>query len=258
MFRFFLLALQRNLETTMDGILEFKNYGGESIIEDVDMKSRRVTGYLSGFGNKDHGGDIIPKGAFAKTLKERGSKIFFLNQHNWAQPHGRFDELSEDNTGLKFVSNPMIDTSYSTDALKLYEAGIVIEHSIGYQIEKAEYSKEDKANILQELKLYEGSNVTMGMNPETPFTGFKCRTMKEADNMIKKLLKAFRNGTFTDETFHLIEVALKQLQLEAFELGKKEQKSLVEPTEEVTSSVEPTIELIKEFNRSLESDLKSY
>lgn len=202
-------------------ILDYKNHFGE--VKDVDMKGRRVSGYLSAFDNKDSDGDIIVKGAYAKSLNERKGEIFFLNQHNWSQPHGKFDELKEDNTGLYFVSNPMIDTTYSMDALKLYEAGIIKEHSVGFITVKDEVKSD--ARYIKEIKLYEGSNVTLGANSQTPFTGFKS-SLKDIDDQSKRILKALRDGTFTDETFALLEVALKQLQQEAFELGKK---SLTEP-----------------------------
>ena len=77
--------------------------------------------------------------------------------------------------------------------------------------------------MLKELKLYEGSNVTLGANPETPFTGFKALTLKEINDKVKLITKAFRNGDFTDETFGLLEFALKELQREAYILGTKSQ-----------------------------------
>ena len=208
----------------MDSLLKFKSYGNS--LKDVDVKKRIVTGYLSNFDNKDHDGDIIVKGAFSKSLNERKADIYFLNQHNWKQPHGKFAVLKEDSKGLYFESEPLIDTSYSSDALKLYDAGIINEHSIGFQAIKSD--KESQGRILKELKLYEGSNVTMGANSNTPFTGFKSLTLKEVNDKAQKIFKAVKNGTFTDETFLLLEFALKELQSEAYILGTKSQ-IIVEP-----------------------------
>ena len=102
----------------MNGLLEFKSLFGE--VKDVDTTGRRITGYLSAFGNKDHDEDIMEKGAFSKSINERKSDIFFLNQHNWAQPHGKFNVLKEDNFGLYFESEPLIKgVSYSDDVLKM-------------------------------------------------------------------------------------------------------------------------------------------
>lgn len=211
----------------MNEILSYKSIIGE--VKDVDIKKRVITGYLSGFDNKDHDGDIIVKGAFKKSINERKADIFFLNQHNWSQPHGKFNVLQEDSKGLYFESEPLIDTSYSSDTLKLYEAGIVKEHSIGFQTVLSNYDTKENARIIKEVKLYEGSNVTLGANSDTPFTGFKSLNLKEVNTQHKLILKAFRSGDFTDETFSLLEIALKQLQKQAYELGKKSLIEEVEP-----------------------------
>ena len=195
---------------------EKKSIVGE--VKDLDLKKRVVTGYLSAFGNKDHVGDIIIKGAFTKSLAERKDKIFFLNQHNWDQPHGKFNMLQEDAKGLYFESMPLIDTTYSSDLLKLYDAGIINEHSIGYQTMKDDVVGD--ARVLKELKLYEGSNVTLGANPETPFMGMKAGT-KRASDQVKRILKMLRSGDVTDDTFSLLEIALKQYETELINIGKK-------------------------------------
>lgn len=219
-------------------MLNYKSHFGE--IKDIDLKGRRVSGYLSSFDNKDSDGDIIVKGAYTKSISERKDQIFFLNQHDWKQPHGKFDELKEDNQGLYFVSNPLIDTSYSMDTLKLYDAGIIKEHSVGFITMKDEVKSD--ARYIKEIKLYEGSNVTLGANSNTPFTGFKSN-LKEIDEQSKKIIKALKDGNFTDDTFILLEVALKQLQKEAFELGKK---SLAEPP--VGTQEEPIIKQVEILN----------
>ena len=230
----------------MKGLLEFKNLVGE--VKDVDTAGRRVTGYLSSFGNKDFDDDIIEKGAFSKSINERKNDIYFLNQHNWAQPHGKFQVLQEDNKGLYFESEPFIDTTYSSDALKLYAAGIVKEHSIGFITVKSDNDK-DHTRIIREVKLYEGSNVTLGANSQTPFTGMKNLTLSEINDKCTLLYKAIRNGDFTDDTFIMLEYALKDLQFQAYELGKQSLKD-IEPLS-THSIVEPTSEIIKQFINSL-------
>ena len=96
----------------------------------------------------------------------------------------------------------------------------------------------------------------MGANNNTPFTGFKSLTIKEVNDQYKLILKAFRNGTFTDETFGLLEIALKQLQVQSYELGKKSLET--KAADSVTDLIveEPIIidnskEVINEFLKSL-------
>lgn len=231
----------------MNGMIKYKDFVGS--ITDVDRKNRIITGYLTAFGNKDYDGDIAEKSAFDKTIAERGPKgrneIFFLNQHNWSQPHGKFAELYPDTKGLFFVSNKMPNTTYSNDAVELYAEQIVKEHSYGYNVIREKYDEKLEANILQEIKLYEGSNVTLGANPDTPFTGFKALTFDQIKDRTKSIMKMLRNGTLTDDTFLLLEIALKELQTVSYELGRKE---LITP-EPPEGTLEPMtlIEHIKEF-----------
>lgn len=200
--------------------IEYKQITGS--IKDVDTEKRVVTGYLSKFGNIDLDNDIIEPGAFTKTLAERKNQIFFLNQHNWSQPHGKFAVLAVDEYGLKFESNPLPNTTFSNDALALYEAGIMKEHSIGFRTILSDYNTETDIRTIKEIKLYEGSNVTLGANPSAIFTGLKSFTIEDVNEREKAILKAFKTGKFTDETFSLLEIAMKELQLYAYELGKKE------------------------------------
>lgn len=233
----------------MDGLLEYKSIFG-SVVKDVDTKGRVVTGYLSEFGSLDYHNDIIDKGAFAKSIKERKDSIYFLNQHDWEKPHGFFNVLQEDSKGLYFESKKLPNTTYSNDLIELYSVGIIKEHSIGFSTVKSEWAKDGNTRTIKEIKLYEGSNVTLGANPNTPFTGFKSRTISQINDQVSLIVKAMRNGTFTDETFIQLEIALKQLQLESYELGKNEleQKALEEP-EESTLIKEPQliIETLKGF-----------
>jgi len=233
----------------MDGLFEYKNLSGG--VKDIDTEKRIVTGYLSETNTEDKVKDIIVGGAYIKTLNERKEDIFFLNQHNWSQPHGKFSVLQEDKKGLYFESKPLINTTYSSDLMKLYEAGIIKEHSIGYQVVNSSMDSKGIRNIT-EIKLYEGSNVTLGAHPNTPFLGMKSLTMKEINDEMKLITKAFRNGTFTDETFMLLEIALKQLQADAYELGTKSLE-IKEPFNDTPIDAEPnnSIEIINQFRKSL-------
>lgn len=231
----------------MKGLLEYKNFTAE--IKDIDAKSMTVTGYWSKFGNVDYDDDIIASGAASKTIAERGpmgsNEIFFLNQHNWSQPHGKPSVLEAQEKGIYFESK-VAPTSYGKDAIVLYQEGIVVQHSIGFSTVKADYDQKTGVRTIKEIKLYEGSNVTLGANPETPFTGFKSLTMVEINDQISKMIKLLKDGSLTDEGFGRLEIALKQFQLEAFNLGKNSLESN-EPIVITPATDEPNIltELIK-------------
>lgn len=220
--------------------IELKNTTGGAT-KDVDMTKRVVTGYLSNFGNIDLDGDIMEKGAFAKTLMERRNDIFFLNQHDWKQPLSKFQTLREDDKGLFFESNEIPDTSYGNDVLKLYDAGVLDQHSIGFSTIVSEYNNKTDIRSIKEVKLYEGSVVTLAANPKAVLIGVKSYTLEEVQSKEKQILKAFRNGNFTDETFILLEIALKELSLQSYELGKLDSLEVKEPTQVTPNSLEPNI-----------------
>lgn len=188
--------------------MEIKNNG---IVQEVN--GRIVTGYLSSFGNIDSDNDIMQKGAFSKSISERKNDIFFLNQHNWKQPLAKFAVLQEDEKGLYFETEPIANTSYGNDALELYKSGIVKEHSIGFQTLLSDMDMKSGVRTLKEVKLYEGSCVTLGANDQTPFLGLKSKD-------IEAIQKALRSGNFTDEMALQLESQLKALQLSLSDIKK--------------------------------------
>lgn len=228
----------KDFDVVADKPLQFK---------DVDGKKGIVTGYFAHFNSIDSDGDIIKQGAFVKTINEYGPlsrrpRIKHLLNHDPSQPLGVITELKEDNYGLYYESQ-LGSHSLGTDFVKMAESGIVTEHSIGYQTVKFnqlkpwnEWKAGDAMRELTELKLYEGSSLTAwGANPNTPLTGLKSEIKAEKlAKRIEVLIKALRNGTFTDETFDLLEIELKQLQQAFIDLSKTEpqtstQEKAIEP-----------------------------
>jgi hypothetical protein len=101
--------------------------------------------------------------------------------------------------------------------------------------------------------------VTLGANPNTPFTGFKSLTFEEANDQILRIVKLCRNGSLTDESFALLDLALKQLQLHSYELGKKSLEEQQEPTIEVTQvEPEPIVDESKEKEQELIKIFKNF
>lgn len=196
--------------------LQYKAY--EDVIKDIDIPSMKVSGYFSKFGNMDRDRDVIMQGAFAKTIQERGPKsskpeIAYLLQHDSWKPLGKLLELKEDSYGLYFEAQ-ISDTTYGKDTLKLYRDGVLNQHSIGFQIVKGNEVIEDEREYYQinEVKLWEGSVVTWGANPDTPFLGFmKSLTETEKADRIKLLVKTIRSGDLTDETYSMIEYEIMKL-----------------------------------------------
>lgn len=200
----------------------------ETKVEDVDRRSRKVKMYLSTFDVKDAYGDVIKKGAFTKSLSEKGPesssfrKIQHLRNHDWNQLVGKFVELYEDNYGLVGVSELGRSTK-GEDTLLDYEDGLIKEHSIGYkEIRGKSLIKNDaqfgKHKELTELNLFEGSSVTFGANELTPVIDVNTKSIDQISTLdkIQKLTKdiydSLKNGEGTDERLMFLEYKLAQLQ----------------------------------------------
>ncbi len=209
-----------------------KAYGVKTIsikLDDVDEGNRIVSGYLSAFDQIDSDLDIIRRGAFSKSLQERGvesqgnRKIAHLRNHDWEQQIGKFIELYEDEYGLKFVSQLGRSTK-GNDALLDYQDGILREHSIGFNyvqdkikfVEVSDFSASGHYEIT-EVKLWEGSGVTFGANEFTPVLeavkgGNTDQALSKYNDLEKTFLKALKNGKGTDERLENLEARFKQLQ----------------------------------------------
>jgi hypothetical protein len=197
-------------------MLIFKNISN-AVVKDVDVKSRKISGYFSAFGNVDSDNDIIMPGSYSKAIQEWGrsgkNRIQHLLQHDTYKPLGKPEILKEDSIGLYFETI-IANTSYGNDTLALYESGTYDEHSVGIQVIKSSQDENTGVRSITEIKLWEGSTVTWGANENTPFTGFKS-TKEEISFFAKEIertTKALKLSGLTDETFQQFEYSLKKLE----------------------------------------------
>ncbi len=137
-----------------------------------------IEGYASVFDNADNGREIVVKGAFAKTLKER-LKIGFIKLMDNHQVWGGTDsviglivEAKEDDYGLWFRAKLSATAKAQEIRTKLQE-GILNALSFGYDVVRHECDDEKKIRYLKELKLYEVSVVVWGMNDKAAVTAAK-------------------------------------------------------------------------------------
>lgn len=158
----------------------------------VDEGNRIISGYAAIFGNKDDACDIIIKGAFAKSISERGPqsvtnrKIVGLYMHDQTEPIGKPSVLREDNKGLYFEM-PLDSVPRGDQSLIQLKSGTLNQFSIGYQYvwDKMEYDEATDSFICKELNLFEISVVTFGCNEETEFLGMK--SAEEIENISQVL-----------------------------------------------------------------------
>jgi len=132
-----------------------------------------ISGYASLFGTPDQGGDVVQKGAYAKSLKtlsRQGRSVKMLWQHDPTQPIGVWEEVKEDEKGLWVKGRILTDIQTGQEALALIEAGAIDGLSIGYRTTRAQKGAAGQ-RLLHELDLWEVSLVTFPMLPEARVEG---------------------------------------------------------------------------------------
>jgi len=129
-------------------------------------------GYASVFGVVDQGMDVVERGAFRKTLGS-GKKVKMLWQHNRDQPIGVWDEIAEDERGLRVKGRLSKDVAKGREAMALLRMGALDGMSIGYRTVEAVPEANGRVRKLMEIDLFEVSLVTFPMNEAAVITDVK-------------------------------------------------------------------------------------
>lgn len=155
-------------------------------VKELDVKTRTVVGIFAVHGNIDNGEDMSVNGSFQKWLSNGRRRVRFLWNHNSMNPPiasikqirevGR-DELSAkilewapDATGGVEVTRKYYENIPLSDwVFKGIQEGDITEMSYAFDIHEytmKEINGED-IRILNEVELYDISDVNWGMNPAT-------------------------------------------------------------------------------------------
>lgn len=197
------------------GLLVEKTITGGVV--DVDSTGRRVVMNWSATDQVDFDNDLITPKAYAKTISERGPSgaglIYWLTDHYPVTDNiaGKLDSISMEGKYLQAIGIAS-NTTKGNDVLQLYLDGIIKQHSVGFVPVRTENAKDHR--IIHEVMLFEGSSVLWGANIDTSTVsvGKSLLSADECADELDKLLKAWRNGTYTDDTFGLLEIRIKQIQ----------------------------------------------
>jgi HK97 family phage prohead protease len=156
-------------------------------LKELDAKTRLVTGVFAVHGNVDSGGDMSVNGAFAKRLSDGRSRVRFLWNHNSMNPPiasvknvrevlreelpAKVLEWAPEATGGVEVTRKYYeDIPLSDWVFKGIQEGDITEMSYAYDIHEFAIKKlEDgkEIRILNDVELYDVSDVNWGMNPAT-------------------------------------------------------------------------------------------
>lgn len=173
---------------------------------DYDLEEKEgvafIKGYGSTFGNADLGGDIVEKGAFAKTLNDKNGRVYFLKDHRYDMDNLLgVAYLSEDEKGLLGEYEINIETEQGRNAYsfakQMQKAKMPLGLSIGYSVIKDEWDRNNDIRRIKEVKLYEVSLTPFPMNEQARLTDAKSlfirlqeledeiKTLKEGKNSLK-------------------------------------------------------------------------
>lgn len=150
-------------------------YGFE--VKSID-EAGYIAGIAAGYGNVDHGGDMIMPGALTKAIAGRAS-VPMLLFHDHKRPVGAWSKFDEGGDGLRVEGRIAVKSEAGREAHALVESGALAGLSIGYKTLRHRF--EGKTRQLHELSLHEVSLVPVGMNDRAIVTQIK--TLVEAGEL---------------------------------------------------------------------------
>jgi len=123
-----------------------------------------IEGYASLWGVADLNGDVVARGAFADSLvKTGGAGVRMLHQHESRAVVGVWDEMVEDERGLRVRGRVCDWSAEARYAQALTRAGALDGLSIGFRAAKAR--RDERLRVLSTVELWEVSLVTFPMLP---------------------------------------------------------------------------------------------
>lgn len=123
-----------------------------------------IEGHASLFGLADLAGDVVHRGAFANSLRARGS-VPMLFQHDPAEPVGVWTTLREDASGLFVAGEILAAGPRGRTVAGLVARGAVNGLSIGFRTRRSA-PRRPRGRDLLDIDLWEVSIVTFPMLPQ--------------------------------------------------------------------------------------------
>ena len=127
-----------------------------------------IEGYASLWGVADLNGDVVQRGAFRDSLARSGAGgVRMLHGHDGGAVVGVWDEVAEDERGLRVRGRIEPWSAVSRMAEALARAGALDGLSIGYRTARAR--RDGRLRVLSGVELWEVSLVTFPMLPGARF-----------------------------------------------------------------------------------------
>ena len=144
-------------------------------VKGLDESAGIIEGYASAYRDEpDEYNDRVRPGAFAKTIREQGTKIKVLLGHDPNAIVGRPIEMREDSYGLFTRTQLFLDDAIpeARKAYALAKLGAIDSLSIGFRPVRWEM-RDDGGRDLTEIRLYEWSLVPWPADDKALITSVK-------------------------------------------------------------------------------------
>ena len=223
---------------------EVKYKQNDLTLKNFDSKEGIVEFYFASFGTLDSDGDVITENAYKKTLEEstsntHKSRIKHFKNHNPEQCCGVIKNFYTDDKGVVAVSQ-IAKTQLGVDTLIEYEAGIITEHSQGFQIVNEKFDEMEGVNVITEIKLWEVSSLThWGANKNTPMVSVK--SAKDILSLMQKMNQILHKSNISDERGEEL--------LKAYDELGETLKSLTQPSNDTTEAEKVNQELVNRLGK---------
>lgn len=198
----------KSFDTAVDSI------GGEN---NTDLKDGQFKAIVSVFDNVDSFGDVIRKGAFAKSLQDwsaKGDEIPVIWSHDWADPFshlGTVQKAVETDRGLEITGyispEDRAENPKAAQVYRLLKSRRVTQFSFAFDIEDGGYETKDGKEFfeLRQLKIHEVGPCLLGVNQETELLAAKATELTQRELTgpiaIAQLRKAYETiGKILDVT----------------------------------------------------------
>lgn len=160
---------------------------GQLVTQETDLDKRIIKGYLVIWNQRNMYGEVFIKGAFAKSIKERGPgsnaeyQIKFFYCHKQDDALALFDVLKEDEIGLYFETAPLDDVPNADRTIKQIRSKTLNNFSIGFDYvwDKMKYDDKTDSIFIYEAELYEGSVVGIPADMRT----YSVRSLDDVEDL---------------------------------------------------------------------------
>lgn len=132
-----------------------------------------IEGLLAGFGDVDHGGDVLLPGCFKASLTSRSAPLPMLLNHDLRKPIGAWTTWQERPEGLFTKGKLTLAAPDAQIALALARDGALGGLSIGWKAKRQTVDQRTGVRTIHEAELFEGSLVSVPMNDRTRVTSVK-------------------------------------------------------------------------------------